>query len=207
MFSSKLTTYSAVLVRTQRLGSLVDGRAAYFSSGATKFLDAFEVLNMERKFDLSEDELKKSYRSLMANLHPDKHYEKSPSEQEALREKASEVTQSYQILKAFPTRATHMLQLFGKVEDMDESSMKDLLDGSQGNLLLMEVMEIREEIDETDSEEGLKSLLEENTKKIEDVCNQLAGAFSTEDLDLALELTVKLQYYNRIDETIRAKMD
>jgi DnaJ-domain-containing protein 1 len=62
-------------------------------------------------------------------------------------------------------------------------------------------------IDDTDEEEELKSLLEKNSARMDSVCSQLAEAFAEQNLDLALELTVKLQYYNRIDETIREKMD
>lgn len=202
--------HSATIFRTRRVvsASLTRWKSTLPQS---KRLDAFEVLNLERRFDVSQDALKQSYRSLMANLHPDKHHTKPPSEQETLREKASVVTQSYQILKNSPTRATHMLQLFGKVEDTDEASMRELFLGgsSQGqfNMLLMEVMEIREEIEETEDEGALQSLLEENITRMESVCNELADAFANQDLDSALELAVKLQYYNRIDETIREKKD
>lgn len=174
----------------------------------TKRLDAFEVMNLDRKFDLSPDELKASYRNLMATLHPDKHHNKSLEEQESLQQQASQVIQSYQILKEAPTRATHMLQLVGKIDDMDESTMKELLGGAQGNVLLMEVMELREAIDEAgSSREELQPMLDNNTARMEQLGQQLAKAFQEDDWDQALELTVKLQYYNRIDETIRAKLD
>lgn len=173
---------------------------------AKQHLDAYNVLHLDRHFAINHEEMKQSYRNLMNQLHPDKHSAKPTPEQEELRDLASEVTQSYQILKDPHTRAMHLLQLMGKVEDMNESLMGQLL-GSDGNMLLMEVMEIREAVEEASSNEELQPLLEENSTRIQDVCNQLADAFETEDLDKALELTVTLQYFTRIEHAIHEKMD
>lgn len=184
-------------------------------------LDAFRVLNLERKFDLSEDELKQAYRHLMTTLHPDKNHSKPLVEQEYLREQASQVTQSYQLLKDIPTRATHMLQLLGRVssgiqchgEGIEESTLHDLLGAQPSPLLLMEIMEIREAIEDATSDAELQPLLEENNARLEDVYQQLSQAFQPQEgddapnLDRALECTVMVQYYSRIDEAIREKME
>ena len=173
-------------------------------------LDAFSLLQVDRRFDIPQDELKNSYRRLMADLHPDKHHGKPPEEQQSLAQRATLVTQSYQILQQDSTRATHMLQLLGKVEDtFDESSLQELLGSSPASsMLLMQVMDVREAIEEAGSnQQELQQLLEENNSRIRDVCDQLAPAFESQDLDKALELTVVLQYYSRIEETIRNSME
>lgn len=202
-------------------------------------MDAFSLLKLERKFDVSPDELKQSYRQLMAVLHPDKHHLKPPDEQEELRQQASQVTQAYQIVKDIPARATHMLQLLGRIESdavddkndteddstskrtrgMEDSTLHDLLGESSQQtsmMLLMEVMELREAIEEATGDEALQELLEDNMARMDDVYQELTHTFSTKnkdgtartpDLDRALECTVMMQYYSRIDETIREKMD
>ena len=206
-----------------------------------QMMDAFSLLHLERKFDVSDDELKQSYRQLMAVLHPDKHHSKAPNEQEDLRQQASQVTQAYQIIKDIPARATHLLQLLGRIDadavddnnkkedasattskriaGMEDSTLHDLLGESSKQtsmMLLMEVMELREAIEEANGDEALQELLDDNKARMDDVYKELTHAFSTSnkdgtartpDLDRALECTVMMQYYNRIDETIREKMD
>ena len=173
-----------------------------------KYLDAFAVMEVDRKFDLSPVELKRSYHRLMAQLHPDKNHDKPRHIQEALELQATNVTRSYQILQKPTTRATHLLQLLGKVGDtFDESSLRDLM-GQPGNVLLMQIMEIREAIEDAGADQkALRNLLHENSHRIDDICVQLALAFEARRLDKAVELTVKLQYYNRIDEAIQTKLD
>jgi molecular chaperone HscB len=172
-------------------------------------LDAFALMNVDRRFDLSPEELKQSYHKLMATLHPDKHHGKPRHVQEALSLQATNVNQSYQILQKSTTRATHLLQLLGKVgETFDESSLRDVMGQQSGNTLLMQVMEIREAIEEAGADqEALKALQKENNQRIDNVCAQLASAFEAQQLDKAVELTVKLQYYNRIEETIRRSLE
>ncbi|CAB9522614.1 Co-chaperone [Seminavis robusta] len=173
-------------------------------------VDAFTLLNLDRRFDISQDELKQSYRRLMAQFHPDKHHGKPLAEQQALSEQATLVTRSYQILQQDSTRATHMLQLLGKVEDtFDESSLQELLGSSPASsMLLMQVMEIREAIEEAGSDQAkLQSLSEENNTRMQEVGEELAQAFDAQDLDKAVELTIMLQYYSRIEETIRDNME
>lgn len=211
--------------------------------GQEEPLDAFRTLHLDRKFDISAEELKHSYRKLMTTLHPDKHHGKPPEEQEYLLEQASQVTQSYQLLKDIPTRATHLLQLLGRVNGdtkqcdskkdtntivlIEESSLRDIIGEQQSMLVLMEIMELREAIDEAETDAELKVLLDENTVRMDDFYQQLSKAFleyttattgagadagvhegdSEPNLDKALECTVMLQYYSRIDETIRDKME
>lgn len=149
----------------------------------------------------------------MAELHPDKHHGKAMPDQDALRQQASQVTQSYQILKQAPSRATHLLHLLGRVENesLEEASLRELLGGTSSSStqtnLLLQVMEIREVIEEASNDDDLKPLLEENNQRMDDICDQLGNAFDAQDLDRALELTVMLQYFHRIDETIREKME
>ena len=90
-----------------------------------------------------------------------------------------------------------MLQLLGEVGDrFDESSLRDLM-GRPGNVLLIQSMEIYEAIVEAGADQkALRNLLNKNSHRIDDVCGQLASALEAHQLDKAVELTVKLQYYN-----------
>ena len=70
----------------------------------------------------------------------------------------------------------------------------------------MEVMEIREEIEHASSDEELRPILKACQKSQAELCDELAIAFREERIDDAKSLTAKLQYWNRIEETIIDKM-
>jgi len=64
------------------------------------------------------------------------------------------------------------------------------------------VMEIREQVDEA-SQETLKILSMENKRRIEETCSVIGRAFEEDNLEQAVLATAKLQYWNRIEESIR----
>lgn len=162
--------------------------------------DSFRVLEMPRRFAISEADLKANYRKLMIEFHPDKHSGKSQQEREYAEVKASRVTQAFQELKDPHTRATHLLDLLGN--HMEETSKTDLV----GNEFLMDVMEIRESIAETPAAQ-FEPLWKETRLKIQQVCEELDDAFEAEDNEKALRLSAMLQYWHRIEETIHEKME
>lgn len=136
----------------------------------------------------------------MIDFHPDKHSNKDVEEQEAFEKQASAVTRAYDTLKHPHTRATHLLEMLG--HPMEDQSTGDLV----GNVFLMEIMEVREIIDNTVGDDELRPLLLENQKEIDETSELLARAFEEPNLVKALELTAQIQYFTRIDETIREKM-
>ena len=163
--------------------------------------DYFSVLGVPYSFAMDENQLKTSYKKLMSEYHPDRHGSKSLKEQEELEHKASAVARAYDTLKRPHERATHLLEILGR--PMEEASTGDLV----GSEFLMNIMEIRSAVEYTEGDENLKGLLEENEKRIQANNEELAKAFEDRDLEKALELTARLQYFNRVDETIKEKME
>ena len=165
--------------------------------------NAFDVLGVPEKFKIDEADLKKRYRKLMNEYHPDRNRQSAADEQDEMRDKSSAVTQAYQELTSPHKRAAHLMALRGK--PMDETLSQNVV----GMEFLMQVMEVREEVDnvEPGSDEGLRPLLAENEKRIAETCNDLEKAHEIGDLDRALQLTARLQYWNRVTETIREKME
>ena len=172
-------------------------------------VDFFEVLNIPRRFAIDEEEMKSNYRSLMGELHPDKHTIKSIDEKQFIDDQASRVTHAYQILKFPHERAVHLLELVN--HPMEETSKGNLV----GNMFLMEMMEFRETIDSIVNDKNdddsvkhkkLQEMLHKAEQEIDSLCNELDAAFHDESYDNAIELTAKLQYWNRIEETINEKL-
>jgi molecular chaperone HscB len=162
--------------------------------------NSFQILGLEHSFAIDPDRLKQSYRNLMIDFHPDKHSLKDIEVQEAFEKQASAVTRAYDILKHPHTRATHLLEVLG--HPMEDQSTGDLV----GMVFLMEIMEAREIIDSTVGDDELRPLLLENQKEIDETSELLSRAFEQTNLEKALELTAQIQYFTRIDETIREKM-
>jgi len=163
--------------------------------------DSFQVLGLPRKFKVSPNELKQSYRALMTKYHPDKHSgSESGMMSEDVEAMASKITNAFQVLKEPHTRATHLLELVGS--PVDETSQTDLV----GTEFLMEVMELREDVDSTDPK-YLKPIWEETKVRIASIVDDLDDAFEGEDYAKAMELASQLQYWRRIQTAIHEKMD
>jgi len=87
-----------------------------FSSKA----DYFQLLGLNRTFDLYPEQLKDIYKDFMKRLHPDLHTFKSSPEKISFADQASEVNAAYQILLDPHARAMHLLELLGT--PMDEQA-------------------------------------------------------------------------------------
>lgn len=163
--------------------------------------DHFETMALPRQFFIDEDTLKQSYRRLMTKYHPDKHSTKSAEDQSALEEKASKVTHAYETLKRPHTRATHLLELHGS--EINETDSTKLV----GMEFLMDIMQIRDSIENTHADDGLKEIRAQNSQKIQQACDDLTVAFQEQDIAKAKEIVARLQYWNRIEETVREKIE
>ena len=72
----------------------------------------------------------------------------------------------------------------------------------------MDVMMHREEIDDARHDQNeLKRLFDQNAARIADCCRQLEALFAARDFSAARTCTAQLQYWNRIDETLREALD
>lgn len=74
------------------------------------------------------------------------------------------------------------------------------------NNLLMEIMEAREEVDNASTDEELRPLLQSCQKQQTELCNEIAKSFQEKRIDEAKYKVAKLQYLNRIEETIMEKI-
>ncbi|KAI9247240.1 Co-chaperone HscB, C-terminal oligomerization domain-containing protein [Sporodiniella umbellata] len=67
----------------------------------------------------------------------------------------------------------------------------------------MEVMELREELDEASSEEELKVIKEKNEEKFQKTVKKLQSAFDQKDYVNAKDLAIELQYWSSIQNAIQ----
>jgi len=164
-------------------------------------VDRFALLQCERRYDVDLNLLQSRYKAMMAETHPDRHGRSSASEQQAAADSASEITDAYAVLRAPHQRAVHLLELLGA--PLDEETGASVLDPT----FLTEVMEMREELEEVASEpERLRTLRDTNTASMSALHSDLTFAFAVNNLEQARALTARLQYLNRIEEEIHARM-
>eukprot|EP00249_Psilotum_nudum_P016907 c26047_g1_i5 orf=213-1028(+) len=124
------------------------------SCNAAQYLDSsinyFQIFDLDAQYELDLKNLEVRYKNLMKKLHPDLHHGKTKEEQANSATLSAVVTTAYQDLSNPVSRATYLLQLQGiNVEDEGTVTDPDLL---------MEVMEMRESLEETSNDTALKQL-------------------------------------------------
>ena len=171
------------------------------ASAASALRDCFPVLIVERRFDLDERSLHASYKRLMAEVHPDRHGGASAEQQQRVADEAASITDAFGVLQRPHQRAVHLLELLGR--PLEEGTGGDVL----GTAFLMEVMEVRESLEDAGtSAAALQPLREANDARMGELYRELAAAFAAHDLGEAHALTARLQYVQRIDDEIKARM-
>jgi molecular chaperone HscB len=100
-------------------------------------MDPFELLGVERRFDLDLKVLEKTHRELSRALHPDKYAQAGASERRAILEKAASVNEAWRVVRDPIRRAEALFRLVGIPvgEDNEPKSTP---------AFLMEVLEERE---------------------------------------------------------------
>ncbi|GAB5586625.1 molecular chaperone [Umbelopsis nana] len=145
-------------------------------------------------YDIDVRKLRISFLRKQQQVHPDSYAQKSSEEYQLAQNQSSYLNKAYNTLKEPLARAQYMLALNG-VEISESESLED-------PELLMEVMEIREQMEEAESEDDIEKLKVENNEKIHQTADQLTHAFKSNNLEEAKELTVQLQYWDNIRRAI-----
>jgi molecular chaperone HscB len=109
-------------------------------------MDHFERLGVPRRFSLDVAEMNRRYVAQSRALHPDFHGSASESEQSASGAMTASLNEAYRTLQDGFSRAEYLLQLLGGPTAAQ--------DKRQDSLFLMEMMELREQLDEIRSTGG-----------------------------------------------------
>eukprot|EP00884_Botryococcus_braunii_P013970 jgi/Botrbrau1/22574/Bobra.176_1s0007.1 len=151
-------------------------------------------------FSVNLGKLETRYKDLQKQLHPDKF---STASEEARKHSAAQsalVNEAYSTLKKPLSRAKHLLELEGLGEDISgEGTITD-------PELLMEVMELRQAVEDTSDPDELARLASFNQEQEAKCVQELATAFERGELDRAQELVTQLRYITRVGEAIKEKL-
>lgn len=106
------------------------------------------------------------------------------------------LNEAYKAIQDPLSRARYLLAL--RNIDVEDESAK-----TEEKALLMEVMEVREAVEEAESEEEVAKLRVENDGRIAESVAILEEAFAKDDVQRAAEEAIRLRYWANIEESIR----
>jgi len=150
-------------------------------------------------FSLDVRELRNEFLKLQAKAHPDRH----PPERKALAQAiSSRINEAYKTLQSPLLRAQYLLSLRGETQHEDDAAK--LGEASEDQELLMEVLELRERIEEAEVQRDVDEMKSENEKKVKESVKVLEEAFARDDIEAAKREAVRLRYWVNVEETLHA---
>lgn len=159
----------------------------------------FDVFDLETTLDVDVKDLEKRYWKLQRDLHPDKYSGKTDEERKISADVSSYINEAYSTLKSRHARAVYYLQLHGVIlGEMRTVSSPELL---------MEVMELREELEETNGHEDVLNLQTRLNQSLEDGYQSLKDAVvSQKNIDRATQIILRIQYLEKLLLEVDAKL-
>ncbi len=150
-------------------------------------------------FKLDLKSLRNEFLQIQASAHPDRHPGKAKRRAEAL---SARVNEAYKTLQDPLLRAQYILSLKGIDVAGDETAKLDGANAAEDKELLMQVMEDREEIEESMEEKELRFVRERNVRRLGESVKVLETAFDKGNWELAKREAVRLRYWVNIKEAI-----
>ncbi len=162
----------------------------------------FQRFDLEESLNIDLDMLEEKYLSLQSKFHPDKLIDKNKEDRVNLEMNSILFNEAYEVLRRPIARAIYFLKLKAGIDINDDSSCKVKPDENT----LIENLELRELIFETDSKEVLKELRDDCKKKILLILDIVKKEFEKKDYDkCAIEL-IKARYLDKTIFEIKRKI-
>ncbi|TKW28474.1 hypothetical protein SEVIR_3G325500v4 [Setaria viridis] len=159
-------------------------------------VDYFQIFGLEREYNIKDNNLERRYKEWQKKLHPDLVHSKSEKERGYAAEQSALVIDAYRTLSNPLSRALYLLKLEGVHVD-EEKTIND-------PELLMEMMEIREAVNDVSDSQTLEKIQSQVKKKLETWSGSFEEAFDQKDFDRAIEATQRMRYYERaVEETVK----
>ncbi len=166
--------------------------------------DFFSLLSLPARFQIDSTLLEQNYRSLQAQVHPDKFSHLSEAERRLSMQWATRVNEGYQTLRNPLNRARYLLTLHG-VDTQEDSNTAMPID------FLMQQMEWREALDEGKQAKDI-AVLEEMEQRMQKEAKHLQQQLAvdlddTHDYAAASGIVRKLKFLEKLAEEIGSAFD
>ena len=152
----------------------------------------FTLFGLPASFALDDKALHRAYIALQQQFHPDRMIGKSNAERARAIQTSMDVNDGYDILKNPLKRAQHLLSLQGLKVNQDG---KDAVRPEQE--LLIEMMEMREELEEAGDELSVAGLAKNISQALEQCSAQLELQCASEHWSDAAQSTIRLRYLGK----------
>ncbi|KAH9674252.1 Iron-sulfur cluster co-chaperone protein HscB-like [Citrus sinensis] len=153
---------------------------------------------IEKKYEIGNEKLEGKYKDWQKRIHPDLVHSKSEKEREYAAEQSGRVIEAYRTLTNPLARAIYILRLEGVEVNEDETVSEPEL--------LMEIMEIREAVEDAADSQTLKEIQSQMQEKLIHWGNSFADAYQNRNFDEARVCIRRMTYYHRVNEEIAKKL-
>ena len=173
-------------------------------SEAPLLLNYFHIFQVEPKFDIDLQAVKKEYRRILAELHPDKFSGSSEKEQEYSHRISTLVNRALKTLQSPYLRGRYLLKVKAfKVQASDDSYSAN---SQQFLQLVLEWNEILEELPPGDSQ-GLGTLREKLSNARQELMGNISKYFESGNLVQVDDCLAQLKYLDNISEKLKFQFD
>ena len=155
----------------------------------------FFLFNLEPTFDLDLEILDRNYFFLQSTLHPDRFVLKTEKEKQLAQTKTAEINQAYKNLK-HPLKRAETLLSIANISASGESDVQD-------PEALMEIMELREELEALQGRSELNSFHQVIKERFNEACKQFSTAWTQQDSKELMKLYLRLSYLSKIQDEIK----
>ena len=175
-------------------------KASQFSDMASLTDNDFEIFGLPCRFELDKTGLTNAYLKLQNQTHPDRHANASAGEKRLAMQWATRVNEAYGRLKDPLERAIYWCGLQGQ----DARAHQVALPAE----LLMQQMQWREALDETQEAQALQTLLQQVTQTRKDLLTQLGLEIDDEhDATAAIKTTQALMFVEKFLHEVTRKLE
>ncbi|HZH28550.1 MAG TPA: iron-sulfur cluster co-chaperone HscB C-terminal domain-containing protein [Azospirillaceae bacterium] len=161
-------------------------------------LDPFARLNLERRFDIGQEQLERQYTGLRRTLDPQRFATRVGRERQHAREHLDALTKAYEILKDPVRRARWLLDQEGVGVPTAEEA--DAADPDMAS----EVVRLRHDLATAEDVNDIDVVAARVTRNIEGCLKRLAVAFRNGDLALAAIVLVRMSSFEAVAEEARS---
>ncbi|KAH9674254.1 Iron-sulfur cluster co-chaperone protein HscB-like [Citrus sinensis] len=184
---------------------VADELDSYLDEKVISRMEDFNILswwktnaNREKKYEIGNEKLEGKYKDWQKRIHPDLVHSKSEKEREYAAEQSGRVIEAYRTLTNPLARAIYILRLEGVEVNEDETVSEPEL--------LMEIMEIREAVEDAADSQTLKEIQSQMQEKLIHWGNSFADAYQNRNFDEARVCIRRMTYYHRVNEEIAKKL-
>uniref|UniRef100_A0A2M4CHC4 Putative co-chaperone hscb n=1 Tax=Anopheles darlingi TaxID=43151 RepID=A0A2M4CHC4_ANODA len=158
----------------------------------------FDLLDVEKGYQVDQVALKKKYRNIQNQIHPDKFAQQSLEEKQLALEWSALINKAYTTLTKSVDRSQYLLELQG-ITISEENSHID-------QSFLIEMMDLNESIDEAHDTEDIEELKARIENLIETQNHEIEQSFKADDYEGAKQSVIRLKYLLNIETKLRDKI-